>query len=300
MKVINNLVERKILFAKKQVACLGYFDGLHKAHQKLLQLTLKLAKEKKYQSLFFTFSIAPKKMVLKHQYNDLLSLEDKIELISNQGFDNFVIFPFNETTKKWTINQFIDYLKKMNVEIIIVGDDFRFGFQRKGTINDLKANFSQVININLILENNERISTTYIRDLLKNKKIDLANKLLLQPYNIKGIVQKGNKLGRAINYPTANLHLSKIANFLPSGVYITKTFYKNKFYNSISCIFESDNILKCETYLFKFSGNLYNKEIKVFFLKYLRDNKKIISLEQLKLLINIDYKKAIEYFEKNR
>lgn len=298
MKIINTIDEKQ-QFSNKQVACLGFFDGLHIGHQLLTQTVLKEAKENNYQSLFFTFSIAPKKIILQQQYDDLLDMDDKQKLVSLMGFDNFVIFPFNDNTRKWSIEQFIFYLKQLNIDIIVVGDDFRFANFGLGNISHLQKNFSKVIVVNKFLINNDiRVSTTYIRQLLQKKQIVSANKLLLQPYNIKGIVVKGNKLGNKIQFPTANIHLNDNFSILNEGVYINNVSLDNKNYQAISCIIRIDNVLKCESYILNFNNNIYGVKIKISFLKYLRDNVAVKSLEHLKQLISEDYSKTLEYFRK--
>lgn len=297
MKIINCLNLDGFSFSK-QVACLGFFDGLHIGHQALLKKVLKIAHKKNYQALFFTFSTSPKKMILNESPPQLLPLATKKKLIANLGFDNFVIFQFNEITRTWSINDFINYLKKLNIQIIVIGNDFRFSHLAKGNIKHLQANFSEVIVVPDVIKNQMRVSTTRIRFLLKTKKITLANKLLMQPYEITGVVVKGNQWGQKINFPTANIHLDADFNVLSEGIYLTFVWVDSQKYQAITCIITIQGVLKCESYLLNFDNDLYSKTIRVVFINYLRDNVPINNLEHLRELIKVDYQQALAYFKK--
>lgn len=297
MKIVKSLDLEGYEFPK-QVACLGVFDGLHIGHQKLLKTVVTTARKKKYQALFFTFSISPKILIRKERTPELLTLACKERLVAQFGFDNFVIFQFNHQTRTWSINDFISYLKKLNIEIIVIGKDFRFANLAAGNINHLQANFSQVIVVHDVIKNKSRVSTTKIRLLLKNKQLAVANQLLLQPYEIEGMVVKGNEWARKINFPTANIHLDNNFNVLSAGVYITFVWVDSKKYEALSCIININGILKCESYLFNFTGNLYSKIIRIVFLEYLRDNLPLQDLAHLKRLIQTDCAQALAYFNK--
>lgn len=295
MKIIKEIRPPQLLIS--QVACLGYFDGLHLGHQKLIAKTLALATKNQQESLFLTFSQAPKKVITKQYFDELMTLQEKKLLIKQYGFNNMVIFPFNETTKQWSADDFIKYLQGLNITTIVIGKDFRFGFKGVGSYLALQKYF-QVILIDDVIINGQKVSSSLIRSLLKHHQLEQANNLLTRKYKISSSVMHGKEIGRLINFPTANLHLDNNYNLLPQGVYITHVKYQNKIYRAISCIFITDGVLKCESYLFDFNEMIYGKKIEVLFLKYLRNNVPIKSLEHLKQLITNDKNKALEYFHK--
>lgn len=297
MKIINVNSKNNIKIKSPLVACLGFFDGLHLGHQKLIAETLKQAKLRNYLSLFFTFSQSPKSVVNNESNcNIILSLQQKQQLIRQKKFDYFTIFEFNEQTKKITKEEFIAILKKLNIKVIIVGEDFRFGYQRAGTINDLKAHFEVIIKLS-VFHNSQRVSTTYIKQLLLNHQIEVANSLLIKPFLIEGKVHYGNQWGRKINFPTINFHLNSKFNLLPTGIYITSLFINDKKYYGLTCIIEIDNILKCETHILEYEGNLYSKKITIYFLHFIRSNLPIKNLEHLRQLILEDKQTALVYLK---
>lgn len=297
MKIVNIDLKNNNKIKSPVVACLGFFDGLHLGHQKLIEETLKQAKLRNYQSLFFTFSQSPKLAINNESNcNIILSLQQKQQLIHRKQFNYFAIFEFNDQSKKLTKEEFITILKKLNIKVIIVGEDFRFGYKRVGTISDLKEHFEVIIK-SAVFYNSQKVSTTYIKQLLLSHQIEVANSLLMKPFSIEGQVHYGNQWGRKINFPTINFHLNSQFNLLPTGIYITSLFINNKKYYGLTCIIEIDNILKCETHILEYDGNLYCKNIIIYFLHFIRNNLPIKDLEHLKQLILEDKRKTLLYLK---
>ena len=180
---------------------IGNFDGIHLAHQALLK---KLSKYKDTKSGLITFNPHPQKLFKVPNYKKLISLDDKIKIISNFNIDYMFTVEFNEEFSKLSVNEFIDFLKNLNVKRVIIGSDFRFGYKKSGSINDLKKYF-KVLVIEDLLTNNELISTTHIKKLIYNAKLDEAKELLTRNYFITGPVMKGSNIGSKIGFPTANI-----------------------------------------------------------------------------------------------
>lgn len=299
MEILKIEPKNNIKIKENLVACLGFFDGLHLGHQSLIKETILQAKKNKYKALFFTFSQLPKAIISK-KFGDnfILSVEEKAKIIKKFGFDYFAIFNFNDQTRKTTFTAFINILLNLNIKIIIVGSDFRFGYQGTGTINDLKKYFHVIIKPQIMI-GKEKISTTYIKKLLLNHQIELANKLLFAPFSIKSKVQSGNQWGREINFPTINFHLDSNFAILPQGVYVTTLYIDNKKYYGLTCIFVTNKVLKCETHILNYRGNLYDQYLRIYFHHYLRANVEIKSLKQLQKLILIDQENMLNYLKKH-
>ena len=198
--------------AFKEIPCvvtIGNFDGVHLGHQTLLAEVKKRAHDLKLESAVITFEPNPKDYFSQNKPQmRISSLREKIELFNEIKIDRVHIIKFNQEFSKVTANEFISVLiKQLKVKEIVVGEDFCFGRGREGGIKQLSAS-SMKLNIkNKILMDGKRISSTLIRNLLANDKLDQANKYIGRPYSISGKVVHGEKRGRKIGFPTANIHM---------------------------------------------------------------------------------------------
>ena len=191
------------------VVTIGNFDGVHLGHQALLAEVKKRAHDLKLESAVITFEPNPKDYFSQNKpQTRISSLREKIELFNEIKIDRVHIIKFNQEFSKVTANEFISVLiKKLKVKEIVVGEDFCFGSGRKGSVKQLSAS-SMKLNIkNKILIDGTRISSTLIRNLLANDKLDEANKYIGRHYSISGKVVHGEKRGRKIGFPTANIHM---------------------------------------------------------------------------------------------
>jgi riboflavin kinase/FMN adenylyltransferase len=218
-------------------------------------------------------------------------------LISNQGISLLAVQKFDTKFAQMSAEVFMSsYLRETFCpQVIVVGHDFAFGKHREGSIDSLKQ-FCERHSIELrvvlpIRHQDELVSSTRIRKCLQTGEVELANEMLVDPYVIKGLVRKGEQLGRKIGFPTANLEL-KSTN-LRQGVYFTWAIIDGKKYPSISNVgtrpsVSSEACLKIETYLYSFNQEIYGKEIEIRFLHFQRDEKKFSSVEELKQAIHND------------
>ena len=191
------------------VVTIGNFDGVHLGHQALLTEVKKRAHNLKLESAVITFEPNPKDYFSQNKpQTRISSLREKIELFNEIKIDRVHIIKFNQEFSNVTANEFISLLiKKLKVKEIVIGEDFCFGRGREGSIKQLSAS-SMKLNIkNKILIDGKRISSTLIRNLLANDKLDEANKYIGRPYSISGKVVHGEKRGRKIGFPTANIHI---------------------------------------------------------------------------------------------
>jgi riboflavin kinase/FMN adenylyltransferase len=283
------------------VVTIGNFDGVHLGHQALLAEVKKRAHVLKLESAVITFEPNPKDYFSQNKpQTRISSLREKIELFNEIKIDRVHIIKFNQEFSKVTANEFISVLiKQLKVKEIVVGEDFCFGRGREGSIKQLSAS-SMKLNIkNKILMDGKRISSTLIRNLLANDKLDQANKYIGRPYSISGKVVHGEKRGRKIGFPTANIHMRHNRPPL-KGVFAVK--FQNHFGVAnlgIRPSIKGEKKLQLEVHLLNFSSDLYGQHVSVIFLKKLRDEKKFKSLDELKEQIKLDVIKAKLFFEKN-
>lgn len=305
MKIIpiyyKHFTHRQQLSLDPNVACIGLFDGVHKGHLKLINETMVLSKKNNLKAAVFTLSQAVPDYYRGVNYF-IFEQTQKKAIFKKLNFNYYFNYHINMNTTGISKIDFMNLLKNdLNVKKVVVGCDFRFAHKAAGTVQDL-INFFGSENVILIktvvCEHGHKLSSNYIREILKTGDIKTANKILITPIAHAGMVVPGRRIGRTINYPTANQKIKKPL-LIPEGVYITKTKIRNKTYRSISCYWTRDRQLLLETYIFNFTGQLYWKKIKIIFLDFLRYNQKISSLQELKCLINQDCQAALAFFEGN-
>lgn len=296
MKIIRNTNLEQL----PCVVTIGNFDGVHLGHQALLTEVKKRAHDLKLESAVITFEPNPKDYFSQNKpQTRISSLREKIELFNEIKIDRVHIIKFNQEFSKVTANEFISLLiKQLKVKEIVVGEDFCFGRGREGGIKQLSAS-SMKLNIkNKILMDGKRISSTLIRNLLANDKLEQANKYIGRPYSISGKVVHGEKRGRKIGFPTANIHMRHNRPPL-KGVFAVK--FQNHFGVAnlgIRPSIKGEKKLQLEVHLLNFSSDLYGQHVSVIFLKKLRDEKKFKSLDELKEQIKLDVIKAKLFFNK--
>ena len=285
---------------KNSIILIGNFDGLHLGHQKLFKLAKKY--KKKYSSKIgvLTFEPMPKMFFNPQLKNFRLSnLNQKIENLSRLNVDFVIIKKFDHKFSKTKSISFIKETlgKRINPKFIFVSNNFRFGNKREGDVKQLikyeKLCKYKIIKPQPLIVKKKIISSSLIRKYLQNGKLKNANKLLKRNWSIDGKVQKGKQLGKKIGFPTANIDIHDYVLAKP-GVYGVKASKMNKsnYIKGIANLgyrptFNGKKIL-LEVHLFNFSGNLYNKYLRVEFLKFIRKEKKFKNVEQLKKQINID------------
>ena len=296
MKIYNNLKIKKE--HRNSVVAIGNFDGIHLGHQKVLRQAQKKAKIKKIPFGLITFEPMPvmyfNSKIKNHKIN---SLEQKKFQLKKFKLNFLIIIKFNKKFSSFTAEKFIKKIlyDKIQSKFLYVSKNFRFGHKRLGNTQTLKK-YEHAYKYKTIITSPVKkfkltVSSTLIRKKISTGKIQDANKLLNRSWCIKGKVIKGEKRGRRIGFPTCNL---KMANYIipKLGVYsvIVKTddFQKKGIANiGYRPTFNGQNLL-LEVNIFGISKNLYNKDINVNFLKFIRAEKKFKGLEQLRKQIKID------------
>lgn len=298
MKTFNSIFD--FHNSKKSVLTLGTFDGIHIGHQKILKKLLLEAKSQDYESVLLTFFPHPR-MVLNKDVKILLlnTIKEKTKLTEEIGIDNLIIHPFDTTFSELSAEDFVKkiLIDQLNLGKIIIGYDHKFGKNRSADINDLiklgkKYDF-EVEQISAKEIDDISISSTKIRKALLNGDIQLANMYLGYNYSISGNVIEGKKIGRTLNFPTANIDIDEDYKLIPkNGVYIVSSLIDNNTVYGMMNIgnnptFEglSENI---EVHFFDFNQDLYNSEICIEFISRIRDEQKFESLEDLKKQLEND------------
>lgn len=275
---------------------LGNFDGVHIGHAQLINY----ARNNSNGNLgVFTFD-----KPLKTIEGCLTSLDDRIEIFKELGVDYVFIILTDDNFKKMSYIKFVDLiLKKLNPVKIFCGPDFKYGFNAQGDVYYLKERFSKVYILNYVNDHNgHKISSSSIRELIKEGNIYEANRRLGRIYTIKGVVSKGKGKGLSFGFPTANLTLSDNYVVPKEGVYVTKTNVNGHILRSLTNIgknptIANNNKLTIETYIFDFQDELYGKEISVAFYSRLRDEIKFDSTKELIEQLEKDMDDAIYYFD---
>lgn len=303
MVLLKNL-KFKIYKNKPVNLSIGSFDALHKGHLKLLNTLVKESKKDKVLSVVITFENDPKKLLFKKDKGFITPPLERIKLFKELGIDILIILKF---TKKFAQISAEDFIKKLNslfrINKFIVGKDFKFGKDNKGDINLLRK-FNKVKSVKILYYKNKKIGTSFIKDLILKGEMEKVSFLLGRDYSIIGRVVKGEGLGRKLNFPTANLKLEYKNQILPkNGVYLSYVRINNKLfygmtYIGIKHIGRKRNNFVIETYIFNFSGNLYNKKIKIFLKKMLRAEMKFSNLNKLVEQMKKDEIKALSEVKK--
>jgi riboflavin kinase/FMN adenylyltransferase len=305
LKIFNSINEFHC--SKKTILTLGTFDGVHLGHRKILEKLTQNTEEDKYESLVLTFYPHPK-MVLQgeSEVKILNTIREKIDLLASIGIQNLVIHPFDETFSQLTAEEFVKtvLVDQFHIQKIIIGHDHRFGKNRTANIDDLiafgeKYDF-EVEQISVQEIEDVSISSTKIRTALTEGNITLANDYLGYEYFLTGIVTKGKQLGRTIGIPTANLQIEENDKLIPSnGVYVVKSSINKKtVFGMMNIGFNptvSGNKLSVEVHYFDFDGDLYDQEIRVSILKYLRSEQKFGSVALLKAQLEKDKESSLAF-----
>jgi riboflavin kinase / FMN adenylyltransferase len=291
------------------VMALGYFDGVHLGHQQVIKTAKQIADEKGYKSAVMTFDPHPSVVLGRKEkhVHFITPLKEKERLIAELGIDYLYVVEFTPKFAELLPQQFVDqYIIDFHVKHVVAGFDFTYGRLGKGTMETLpfhsRGQFSQTVVPKLSFQE-EKISSTYIRQLLKNGDVDQLPSLLGRFYEIKGIVIDGEKRGRTIGFPTANIE--PIDDYLlPAlGVYVVKIQIDGQTYEGVCNIgykptfhqtqADRPNI---EVHIFDFTKEIYGETVTLEWHKRLRSEKKFAKIDELIAQIQRDKEAARNYF----
>ena len=312
MKISRTINPETNEFPKGTSVCIGVFDGIHLGHQELIRKTIEHAKENDLSAVFFTFEPPPNEYFSKGKSQArLTTLEEKNKYLSNTEIDNLYCPPFDEEMENLIPSEFVSQhlIEKLNAKHVVIGVDFHFAKNRSGSVEtllDLGLEYGFTVDpVEFVTQQNNKISSTSIRQALLDQNIENANQMLGRNYSVLGQVMKGKQIGRTIGYPTANIDISN-RDILLRGVYCVKATIENdsQEYNGLANIGFKPTVngtgLTLEVHLIDFKKNIYGSVMQIDFLHRIRGERKFNGLEELSIQINKDAQKADEYFAKNQ
>jgi riboflavin kinase/FMN adenylyltransferase len=289
------------------VVTIGNFDGVHKGHQSILREVRVRAGQLNVPAMLICFEPQPKEFFDLYDAPARLSrFREKVDLLSDQGIDYVYCVKFDEKARTMTAAEFARILvEEIRISALFVGDDFRFGFDRSGDFKYLqkvgKSQGFDVINMYTISHDNERVSSTRIRECLALGGFELAESLLGYAYSISGKVIYGRQIGRTLGVPTANIQLNRYVAPI-TGVFSVEMLFDGQAFPGVANVGVrptiDDRTLKpiLEVHLFHFSRDIYGKTAKVIFRQKIRDEKKFTGVGALKAGIMNDIKEAKAFF----
>lgn len=283
----------------------GTFDGVHLGHQKILRRIREIARSINGETVLITFWPHPRLVLYPEEHNlRLLStFEEKAKLLREAGIDHLITIPFTKVFSQLTSKEFIEsvLVDTIQTKKLVIGYDHRFGKNREGSFEYLKAHHIQY---GFELEEISRqdvedigVSSTKIRHALETSDIETAINYLGRFYELNGIVIKGQQIGRSIGFPTANIHIPNDYKLIPKdGVYAVEAVVNGALYKAMLNIGNRPTVngtqKTVEANLFDFQGDLYDKQITIYIKAFLREEKKFDGLEELKEQLFLDQKNA--------
>ena len=305
MKIFHGTENANIL--RPTVLTLGVFDGLHLGHQKIMQTVVERARETGAHATAITFDPHPRAVLHPESAPPLLqTLDQRLANFEILGIEQAIVVRFN---KEFAANPAENFLReivkdRLHAKEVYLGKGFAFGRDRGGNI-DLLRRISEELGffadeVDEVRLRGMRISSSKIRELLSDGRVNLVRRMLGRPYGVEGVIIRGNQRGHTIGFPTANLrpHNRVSPKF---GVYATATLVDGVWRRSITNIgvrptFETEAEPSIETYIFDFDGDLYGDVLRVRFLHRIRDERKFAGIDELKAQIQKDTARALNYF----
>lgn len=278
------------------VATVGFFDGLHAGHRFLINELKTIAGNQNLKSMVITFAVHPRKVLNSSFQPELLTtLPEKLTQLESTGIDACLVLDFTFEMARLSANEFIETIlkKQYNVQTLLVGHDHRFGHNRTDGFPEYKK-YGEAVGMEVIqaclynTDMDKHISSSEIRNALKEGKIELANRLLTYEYSICGKVVKGFKIGRTIGFPTANIKPYDPEKLVPAvGVYAVRVGWKKLHYKGMMNIGHRPTLdnganISIEVHILGFDEDIYNQPIEIDFIRKIRDEQKFNGVDELK------------------
>lgn len=286
---------------------LGKFDGFHRGHQLLLDGLMEASREG-LKTVVFTFGTNPRVLVSGQPEKQLLTKEEKKDLLEKKGVDILAEYPFNEDVAHMSPEAFVKevLIDKLHTRKIIVGNDFHFGYRRTGDVDLLKElsgkyGYSLEVKDKIKTKEGMDISSTYIKGLLALGHMEQVNELLGYAYSVHGEVVHGNHYGRTFGMPTINQVPDPIKMLPPNGVYVSRTIVDGHSYSSVTNVGVKPSIdgtypMGAETFIHDFNQDIYGRQVEVQLYSYARPEMKFASREDLIAQMHRDKENARRYW----
>jgi riboflavin kinase/FMN adenylyltransferase len=300
MKILTDIKDAKL---NNTVVTVGKFDGLHKGHAKLFDVLTEVSEGR--DKVVLTFSAKPIDVINNMISRTLVTENEKQLLCEAKGIDYYISLPLTKEFLDLSPEAFVKnvLVDSLDVRTFVCGPDFTFGKFGAGDVQLLTKLATyygfDVIVVEKEKYNNTDIGSTGIREKIIQGDIMMANEMLGHPYSVLGKVVEGKRLGRTIGIPTANIIPDENKILPPKGAYCTRIAVGDKVYTAVSNVginptVEDGRVVKIESHLLDFSGDIYGEIIKVEFVDFLRKEQKFGSVDELKKQIQKDIKKARE------
>ena len=296
IKDINNIEKT----TSNNCISIGNFDGMHKGHIELVKETVRIAKENNLVPTVLTFDQMPEEYFKANDFFRLMEMSDKYKVFEKLGIEQVIVIPFDKSFSEINENIFIKeiLIEKLSLKYLIVGKDFKFGYKRMGNI-ELLQKYSELggynlLSLDLVKISSDKISSRDIRILIKNGKIKEANELLAVPFSLSGKVIHGEKRGRRLGYPTANIEIYK--SYPINGIFLVNILFEDKklfglaSWGNKPTFSGIDHVL--EVNILDFESDIYGKQLKVIFIDKIRDQIKFDNQDELIEQMNKDKKTA--------
>ena len=291
------------------VLTLGVFDGLHLGHQLIMRTVVERARALNAVPTVITFDPHPRAVLHPATAPPLLqTLDQKVEGFGVLGIEQTIVVRFTTEFAQISAEDFLRDVveERLHAKEIYLGKGFAFGHDREGNI-DLLRRVSQDLGffadeVPEVQVRGQRVSSSRVRQLLKEGRVNLARRLLGRPYGVEGIVERGDERGHRLGFPTANVHPKN--RVIPrNGVYVTGALIDGEWRRSVTNVglrptFGADTEPSVETFVIDWAGDLYGDVVRVRFLHRLRDERKFNSIDELKKQIEYDVKRTRSYFER--
>ena len=296
IKDINNIEKT----TSNNCISIGNFDGMHKGHIELVKETVRIAKENNLVPTVLTFDQMPEEYFKANDFFRLMEMSDKCKVFEKLGVEQVLVIPFDKSFSEINENIFIKeiLIEKLSLKYLIVGKDFKFGYKRMGNI-ELLQKYSELggynlLSLDLVKISSDKISSRDIRILIRNGKIKEANQLLAVPFSLSGKVIHGEKRGRRLGYPTANIEIYK--SYPINGIFLVNILFEDKklfglaSWGNKPTFSGIDHVL--EVNILDFESDIYGKQLKVIFIDKIRDQIKFDNQDELIEQMNKDKKTA--------
>ena len=288
MEIISDINHQAL---PPSVATIGFFDGVHRGHRFLINQVKEVADKDGLYSALVTFPMHPRQ-VIQTTYQLLSSPKEKLELLETTQVDYCLLLPFTQELSMLSAREFMQLLRnKFNIHTLVIGYDHRFGHNRSESFEDY-CRYGEELNIYIVrarayTDGEDKISSSVIRQLLKEGKVSQAAQFLGYNYYLDGTVVDGYKVGRKIGFPTANLQVDCSDKLIPSeGVYAVYVYVEEKKWAGMLNIghrptINNGNNVSIEVNILNFSEDIYHKEMRIEFVKHLRPEEKYGTIDEL-------------------
>lgn len=300
MELINCTLNSKNLIDERIVLTVGEFDGIHYAHRRLIEHTIKLAKENNVKSALMTFYPHPAYVLGKRKDDGYITpIEEKIHIIEKLGIDYLIVVEFNLEIAQLSYRDFeVRILNQFKIERIVCGFDYHYGHKGQGNCETLKEHYKVSV-IEEIKEGNDKVGSTLVRSYLEQGNMEGVIKLLNRPFSITGKVVKGNNIGSKIGMATANLYLDPKYYTLKFGVYSVYVYFNDQRYLGVCNIGHNPSFNyvekpRIEVHILDFNQIIYEDIITIEFMHYLRPEFVYPNSDELIKQINNDILKTKE------